>query len=63
MVNLDCYEDGWDLENGLKKFIMFYNRKKLHQYLGYNKSAEIYFKKLLAQKVENIVNLKSFLGV
>ncbi len=40
---LNCYEDGWDLENGLKKFIMFYNTKRPHQSLGYKTPAEIYF--------------------
>ena len=40
---LNCYEDGWDLENGLKKFIIFYNTKRPHQSLYYKTPAEIYY--------------------
>ena len=42
---LKCYEDCWDLEEGLKKFILFYNDKRPHQSLNYKTPAEIYFDK------------------
>jgi len=40
---LNCYEDGWDLEDGLKKFIIFYNTQRPHQSLSYKTPAEIYY--------------------
>jgi putative transposase len=40
---LNCYNDGWSLENGLKNFIQFYNTKRPHQSLDYKTPAEIYF--------------------
>lgn len=40
---LNCYNDGWHLENGLKNFVLFYNTQRPHQSLGYKTPAEIYF--------------------
>lgn len=40
---LNCYEDGWSLENGLSKFINFYNTERPHQSLNYRTPSEIYF--------------------
>lgn len=40
---LNCYQDGWDLEEGLRNFILFYNDERPHQSLNYKTPAEIYF--------------------
>lgn len=40
---LNCYPDGWSLENGLQSFVEFYNTKRPHQSLNYKTPAEIYF--------------------
>lgn len=42
---LNCYQDGWKLEEGLKEFILFYNNERPHQSLNYKTPAEIYFDK------------------
>lgn len=43
---LNCYQDGWSLENGLKDFVLFYNTERPHQSLNYRTPAEIYFDKI-----------------
>lgn len=40
---LNCYQDGWSLEGGLKRFILFYNNDRPYQSLNYKTPAEIYF--------------------
>lgn len=40
---LNCYQDGWSLENGLKNFVLFYNTERPHQSLDYRTPSEIYF--------------------
>jgi putative transposase len=42
---LNCYQDGWSLDNGLKNFVLFYNTERPHQSLNYRTPAEIYFDK------------------
>ncbi len=39
---LNCYPDGWSLEEGLKKFILFYNSQRPHQSLGYKTPEQMY---------------------
>lgn len=39
---INCYEDGWVLECGLKKFIIFHNSQRPHQALGYKTPEEVY---------------------
>lgn len=42
---LNCYQDGWELEEVLRNFILFYNDARPHQSLNYKTPAEIYFDK------------------
>lgn len=42
---LNCYQDGWELEEGLRNFILFYNNERPHQSLNYKTPLEIYFDK------------------
>lgn len=41
---LNSYEDGWKLEEGLKNFIIFYNKERPHQSLNYKVPVELYCK-------------------
>lgn len=40
---LHCYEDGIALQEGLGKFIQFYNERRYHQALQYKTPKEMYF--------------------
>ena len=39
---LNCYQDGWSLEAGLERFVLFYNTRRPHQALNYKTPANIY---------------------
>jgi putative transposase len=40
---LHCYEDGFALQEGLEKFIQFYNERRYHQALQYKTPKQVYF--------------------
>lgn len=43
-IYLWAYSDGWELENGLRKYFNFYNHERPHQSLGYKTPIEFYEK-------------------
>ena len=44
-VYLKDYEDVLQTVDGLRNFFLFYNRERIHQSLGYQTPAEVYFQK------------------
>jgi putative transposase len=42
-VHLKCYEKVIDLSSGLSDFICWYNKERIHSYLSYQKTAEVYW--------------------
>ena len=46
-IYLWSYEDGWQLEQGLKEYFIFYNQERPHQNLAYQTPNEVH---LIAQK-------------
>jgi putative transposase len=41
-VYIKDYQDGWEAEEGLRRYFRFYNHERLHQALGYQTPAAVY---------------------
>jgi len=41
-VHLYCHQTMWELESGLKKYLLFYNTKRRHQALGRMRPSDLY---------------------
>ncbi len=44
-VHLYCHQTMWELEQGLEKYLTFYNTKRRHQGINKRRPAELYFEK------------------